>query len=608
MIRRLLNTLTLLILSAIEAQSQIPQAFKYQAVARDASGNVLVNKLVSIRTSILLGGPTGSSVYAETQSIATNDFGVITLNIGEGTIVSGNFTDINWGATTYFIKTELDVTGGTNYQFMGITQLLSVPYALYSEKTGSSNNDHDTSSTNEIQVISFNNDTLYLSNGGQIFLGKYLDNTDKQTLNITGNKLEISGGNSVTFSGAVDLDADPTNELQFLSRGHDTLYLSKGNYTVMPKNLDNDSTNEIQFLSRGHDTLYLSKGNFSVLPKNLDNDSTNELQNLTLIDGTINISKGNKIHLPDSSSTNEIQTITLERDNIINLSKNGGSIEIPLPNLNFNRELCNVGDGLDGDFISNGSSSITGMKHYNNFWLKQGDVLNISNTLLLRVKDTCKIEGVINGQGKGANSNYPSPTFGATGGGQGGNWCGAWYPGENATNDNIDLLLDNYVLSGGRGGRNGEDGQDGQSWDTINILKGLSTNNLILLHGLAGSGADNPYGAGGAGIYIICKVLLFSGSINLEGNDGQNASIDYQNPNNSDPFVRRKASGGGGGGTCVISFEKEKTFNGIILQEGGTGGLGLPTNTYLNQSQCGGYLKANNAGNGGSGKLIKIRR
>src|ERR1035437_9280026 len=105
--------LFLLIIISKISFAQIPQSFKYQAVVRDAGGVLSVNKIISVRTSILAGSATGSSVYTETQTLSTNEYGVVALNIGAGTLVSGNFSTINWGTTTYFVKTELDINGGS---------------------------------------------------------------------------------------------------------------------------------------------------------------------------------------------------------------------------------------------------------------------------------------------------------------------------------------------------------------------------------------------------------------------------------------------------------------------------------------------------------------
>lgn len=111
---------------------QSPASLQYQAVIRNASGSVVANQAVGMRVSILNGTATGTSVYTETHRETTTVNGLLTVKIGAGTVVSGSFESISWGQGPYFIKTETDITGGTNYQLAGTTQLLSVPYALYS--------------------------------------------------------------------------------------------------------------------------------------------------------------------------------------------------------------------------------------------------------------------------------------------------------------------------------------------------------------------------------------------------------------------------------------------------------------------------------------------
>ena len=122
-----------LILFAIATIAQTPEAFKYQAVARDAGGQILANQSVSFRISILQASASGTSVYSETHAATTNTFGLVNLEIGNGVVVSGDFTVIDWGMNSYFVQIEMDATGGNNYQLMGTSQLLSVPYALHAK-------------------------------------------------------------------------------------------------------------------------------------------------------------------------------------------------------------------------------------------------------------------------------------------------------------------------------------------------------------------------------------------------------------------------------------------------------------------------------------------
>ena len=121
----------IVMLAAISSQAQVPQAFSYQAVIRDNLNALVAGKTVSERISLIKDSATGTVVYSETQSPKTNANGLVSLQIGTGSVLSGTFSGINWATGTYFIKIETDPTGGSNYTLSNTTQLLSVPYALY---------------------------------------------------------------------------------------------------------------------------------------------------------------------------------------------------------------------------------------------------------------------------------------------------------------------------------------------------------------------------------------------------------------------------------------------------------------------------------------------
>ncbi len=114
------------------AQAQAPQKFSYQAVIRNASSALVANTNVGIRVSILQGSATGTTIYTEKHTPTTNVNGLATLEIGNGNNPSGFFSFIDWSTGSFFIKTETDPTGGTNYTIVGTSQLLSVPFAFNS--------------------------------------------------------------------------------------------------------------------------------------------------------------------------------------------------------------------------------------------------------------------------------------------------------------------------------------------------------------------------------------------------------------------------------------------------------------------------------------------
>jgi len=120
-----------------QAIAQAPGKMSYQAVVRNSSDQLVVNTQVGMKISIqkyVLGIPPAyQSVYIETHTPTTNENGLVSLKIGDGTVVGGVFADIDWSDGEYYIKTETDPTGGTNYSITGTSQLLSVPYALYAK-------------------------------------------------------------------------------------------------------------------------------------------------------------------------------------------------------------------------------------------------------------------------------------------------------------------------------------------------------------------------------------------------------------------------------------------------------------------------------------------
>lgn len=144
----------------IFAVAQAPQKINFQSVLRNTTGEVVSNSSVSLRISILRGTINGTSVYSETHAKTTDAGGLMSLQIGSGTVLSGVFANIDWGSASHFIKLEADFSGGSNYVVLGTQELMSVPYALYASKT-------DTSALNLTSRLATKlnaTDTAYLSN------------------------------------------------------------------------------------------------------------------------------------------------------------------------------------------------------------------------------------------------------------------------------------------------------------------------------------------------------------------------------------------------------------------------------------------------------------
>ena len=167
---------TLLFQSNI-VQAQVPQKFNYQGIARDAKGNPLANKQLGLKISVLSAQDATQAEYEETQVVTTNEFGLYTLQIGNGTAVTGTMKTVKWDTGNKYISVGIDPNGGSNYVNAGTTQLLSVPYAIYSDMAGTAGNAaNSTRATNNyIEKTNgsgvANSTSLLYDNGTNIGLG-----------------------------------------------------------------------------------------------------------------------------------------------------------------------------------------------------------------------------------------------------------------------------------------------------------------------------------------------------------------------------------------------------------------------------------------------------
>ena len=116
-----------------QVAAQAPEKMSYQAVVRNSSDELVKNTQVGMRIRIWKGSANNLVVYSETQTSTTNTNGLMSIEIGAGTVISGSFATIDWGSDIYFIEVGIDPTGGTNYSITTTSQLLSVPYALYAK-------------------------------------------------------------------------------------------------------------------------------------------------------------------------------------------------------------------------------------------------------------------------------------------------------------------------------------------------------------------------------------------------------------------------------------------------------------------------------------------
>lgn len=142
--KKFLSLIVLFILN-VASMAQPPEKISYQAIIRNSNNDLISKKQVGMKISIQkyqMGlPPSYQNIYIETQTPTTNENGLVSIQIGGGSVVGGTFSTINWSEGIYYIKTEIDPAGGTNYTITAQSQLLSVPYALNAKTVQNINTD-----------------------------------------------------------------------------------------------------------------------------------------------------------------------------------------------------------------------------------------------------------------------------------------------------------------------------------------------------------------------------------------------------------------------------------------------------------------------------------
>ncbi|MFT6166191.1 MAG: hypothetical protein ACJAV5_001371 [Vicingaceae bacterium] len=200
-----LYTLLTAVIITTSAFAQAPEKMSYQAVVRDTGNTLLSSQVVGMQLSILQGSVSGLPVYVETQTPGTNINGLVSIEIGYGTVVSGTFNTIDWSAGPYFIKTETDPTGGATYTITGTSQLMSVPYALHANTADSIAGGVIITETDPVFGTSIANGITALDtanwNNHTVDTDTQLDSTGVAALGYVANKCNLSIGD--TFQGGI---------------------------------------------------------------------------------------------------------------------------------------------------------------------------------------------------------------------------------------------------------------------------------------------------------------------------------------------------------------------------------------------------------------------
>jgi hypothetical protein len=246
----------------LNAMAQAPEGINYQAVVRDLAGATITNAPVGLKLALVQTSATGTVVYEESFSTFSNDFGLVNVIFGQGTVITGSFANVDWSMGPYFIEVAADVTGGTNYSVLGTQQLMSVPYALYAKSAENS------------------------------FSGDYNDLTNQPTIPTMTSQLTNDSG---FITSPDDADADPTNEIQDITLSGSNLTLSGGSTvdlsTVSPQ------------LTEAQVDAYVANNGY--LTTEVDGSITNELQTLSVSGDSITLSNtGGTIAVPAPAKLN----------------------------------------------------------------------------------------------------------------------------------------------------------------------------------------------------------------------------------------------------------------------------------------------------------------
>lgn len=363
--------------------AQSPGSFNYQAVIRNASGNVLANEQVVIKLNILQGSASGSVVFSETWDIQTNNLGLVNLEVGS--INSVEFAAVDWSAGPFFIATAV------NDELLGTSQMLSVPYALYAKTaenvknlniagnedafmnwdkdvTDDFNGEYQNLSGVPTNVSHFNNDAGYLTQDSITNINNSIANsiTAEDTSNWN-NKQEMISGLETIFDGwdkdtSDDFDgrfnsliAKPTKLGYFLN---DVGYIST--------EADGSTTNEIQAISISNDTIFLSDGGFVKLPSGtIEADPVysawDKTIGISITESQISDLQSYLTAEVDGSVTNEIELPTQTGNSGKMLTTDGSSpswVDANIPNLTQVPDPVNDSDAANKKYVDSEISNL----------------------------------------------------------------------------------------------------------------------------------------------------------------------------------------------------------------------------------------------------------
>lgn len=232
------HSIILFLFLSLSVFSQTPEKMSYQAVLRASDYSLVSDSNVSLKVLIRQDSPDGPVIFEETHQTTTNANGLVSLEIGSGSADIGSFSDIAWESGTYYVETQTDVTGGSNYSIIGVSQLLSVPYALHAKSA-----DTITGSVTVARalVIDFTESRSVLSSDIHNTIACTRDAIYTLSTNFTamaiGDTINLEAHNGATLT----VQADSGVTLNYVASGTGTFASTSGNvrFGMLRKSGDN---------------------------------------------------------------------------------------------------------------------------------------------------------------------------------------------------------------------------------------------------------------------------------------------------------------------------------------------------------------------------------
>ncbi|MGB5941300.1 MAG: hypothetical protein WBG71_00305 [Leeuwenhoekiella sp.] len=339
-----LVVLILMVLSTLEVLGQTPEKISYQAIVRNTDNSLVKNSQISLMILVRKDKLSGPTHYIESHRVKTNVNGLVTIEIGTGNALTGNFSELNWASGKFFLETRIDPHGSDNYSIIGVNELLSVPYSLHAKTANTI-----TGKITVDQILDFHQSNFldgsesafsnWDKNSEDDFSGEYDDlsniprlytrsqtdsllttvfsNIDFQTIHLQDKSLTISKGNKVEFQNWDDnVDDD-------FSWRYEDLINIPALYTVhqidsITKSIKEDAVPS-QSLTLNENSLSISESNY-VTFEGWDTDDTDdftwEYKDLKNIPALYNVDQIDSITKIIRENSLPAQSLTLKRDSL----------------------------------------------------------------------------------------------------------------------------------------------------------------------------------------------------------------------------------------------------------------------------------------------------